>query len=385
MFILLFIIMVLLLTIFIYVDIVPYFKRKVRKLVFFQGNYELYVSNVIKASLDMYNTNEPEMILNDNKDFITQFSILISRLKSPNNEWNYNFPKAFLILGLFDYYECKNFETIIKISDFYIDKYYKKELKFDCIMRIPYALFFLKVYSKTKDKKLLRVIHEAYSNILEWRSDNNIIYYFRKGKHLHSNLHYVDGLGMYIPFLVEYYKVFNENKAIEIAKYNMDYYINYGTDRNCLPFHNINNNINLGPNNWGRGVSWFILGLMPLFEIDEKYIDFGNKLLCTLEKIKNEKFVWSQFPGASFRIDSSVTVPILLLYFKLGKISDKKDIDYLKNILFKLTLRNGKIYYNSGDTRDINTYSKEFSTSEFTQGILLSLLSIIENNQKNIL
>lgn len=380
--ILLTIILFLLVTIFIYIDIIPYIIRKLNKPIFFKSDYESFVSKVVDISLKMAKSPKVEMILDDNKDFISGLSNIITKLKKSNNktkEWTYNFPKAFLILGLHDFYVNKNYEEINTIANFYLNEFKNRSLKFDCLMRIPYALFFLKVYQKTQNSNLLIPVHEAYSKLLEWKCKDNIIYYFRKGKHMHANLHYVDGIGMYIPFLVEYYKTFNNLQAITIAKENMDYFINYGTDTNYLPFHNIYNNIKLGPNNWGRGISWFILGLISLFEIDEKYFNYGNKLLDTLEKLQKEKFIWSQFPGASYKTDSSATIPFLLLYVKLKRTLNESDLEDLRKTLIKLTLENGKIYYNSGDTRDINTYSKEFSTSEFTQGILLTLITSIEN------
>lgn len=366
------------LSLFIFIDILPYIRRKCLHESFLADNlkYEDYLAIVQKASWHMCNTNKTEMILNDERDFISQFALLLNRLKkeSVHKEWIYNFPKAFLLIGLSDL--CLSridlLERLEIISETYLEQYENKILKFDCIMRVPFALFFLNMYTLTKDKKYLIPAKEAYLNLLKWKGNDNIIYYFRN--HPHQNLHYVDGLGMYIPFLVKYSTIMNEQFAMRLASANMDYYMMYGVDSNYLPFHNINNGIKLGPNNWGRGIGWFILGLLPLIDFDDKYRHYGEKLYHTLKILEYKPFLWTQFPGASHRIDSSATLPILLLYLKLNsKLSHSENTIILKNLI-SLTLINGKIGYTSGDTRDINTYSKVFSTSEFSQGLLLTIL-----------
>lgn len=363
---------------FLYIDIFPYIRKKINKsrIKFLIGNEDYIVEEkIVNAAIRMCYSKRVEMILNDSTDFITGVSILLTKILKPKADitWYYNFPKAFLIIGLFDYVESneKDISLVRKIFLPYYNAWENNTMRIDRIMRIPFALIALRLYEITCDAKYKIMVQDAYMRLKQWRNSNNILFYFSNTDHQYKQLHYVDGLGMYIPFLVKYYEVFNDNEALLMAINNFDYYTKYGTDSNGLPFHNINNNNPLGPNNWGRGIAWYILGLLPLLKHKEEYNKIANNLWKQLNQFKLRDSIWSQFPGASLKIDSSATIPYLLLGTYLHK-TNKQAV--MKTIKY-LTLSDGRIYYNSGDTRDINTYSKSFSTSEFTQGVLLSLIS----------
>lgn len=69
----------------------------------------------------------------------------------------------------------------------------------------------------------------------------------------------------------------------------------------------------MGINSWGRGCAWFILALIEFIQIDSYYLNIAYQLLKTLEKLELRNNTWAQFMGESFDIDSSATIPILLL------------------------------------------------------------------------
>lgn len=95
---------------FLYIDIFPYIQKKLNKsrIKFLIGNEDYIVEEkIVNAAICMCYSKRVEMILNDSTDFITGVSILLTRILKPKADitWYYNFPKAFLILGLFDYVE----------------------------------------------------------------------------------------------------------------------------------------------------------------------------------------------------------------------------------------------------------------------------------------
>lgn len=368
----------ILIGIFLYIDILPYLKKK-----FFSKRYcnpnldnATYIKLITNQALKQAISDATQMIRSDNTSFIFLFSIMIDNIRTGRYKtgWYFHFPKAFLFYGLIKIHEKRVEYKIIEdlFQKKFVNTYNEKKYKIDGIERTSIALVALYLYKKNNDSKYLNLINDTYSLIKKSTKKNGLVYYFNKGEH--TDILYVDGLGMYIPFLKLYNEVFNNSEALDIAKTNLDFYIVNGT-HNHLPFHNINGTIGLGPNNWGRGIGWYIIGLLFMIDVDKKYAKEANDLLDVLLSFQRNSFEWAQFIGTGKNYDASATLPILLLLQKLKPqffTSNKQEIfDSLKS----RTLLTGAIDFTSGDTGGINRYCDNLGESEFSQGLLLWLSS----------
>nr|WP_245987199.1 hypothetical protein [Maribacter vaceletii] len=156
----------------------------------------------------------------------------------------------------------------------------------------------------------------------------------------------------------------------------------YGIDDSThLPFHaiNINKKQGMGPNNWGRGMGWYMLALKSVINRnilqDDEYIDYTDKVNLFLKEINSLKQdrIYTQFPGTSYSFDSSTST--MLMYgenvLTPNKYSRKDILDIYKDYI----KQNGIIDLCSGDAYGVNKYSFNFGESELSQGVLLLLLS----------
>jgi unsaturated rhamnogalacturonyl hydrolase len=82
----------------------------------------------------------------------------------------------------------------------------------------------------------------------------------------------VDTLGMLCPFLAAYGRDFKDARATELAKAQLQEFIDRNLDPSSyLPFHGYfaGGPYRLGAHAWGRGVGWYMLGLADtLIELD---------------------------------------------------------------------------------------------------------------------
>jgi unsaturated rhamnogalacturonyl hydrolase len=87
-----------------------------------------------------------------------------------------------------------------------------------------------------------------------------------------GNLMLVDTLGMLCPFLAAYGRDFKDARATELAKAQLQEFIDRNLDPSSyLPFHGYfaGGPYRLGAHAWGRGVGWYMLGLADtLIELD---------------------------------------------------------------------------------------------------------------------
>lgn len=87
-----------------------------------------------------------------------------------------------------------------------------------------------------------------------------------------GNLMLVDTLGMLCPFLAAYGRDFKDVQAIDLAKAQLQDFIDRNLDPSShLPFHGYfaGGPYRLGAHAWGRGVGWYLLGLVDtLIELD---------------------------------------------------------------------------------------------------------------------
>lgn len=293
----------------------------------------------------------------------------------------YNFPKAFLFVGLSEYALKKNDLDLTRKIAISFQRFMNSDgspvFPIDIVDQVPFGLASLNLYKLLGEEKFKYMAECFYLKINDWRDPATYIIQYRKN----SNILLNDMLGMVCPFLIKYGEVFNDDNAIKLAFKQIEYYIKYGVEGSShLPFHGIMNDtkIKVGPTNWGRGIGWYILALSSYVNsISSKKSDlFKNeliKLIETLESLKNKDGVWSQFPGSSERFDASSTI-IFMYSMNLANstlFSREKIFREIGNYI----TNNGVLLSSSGETHGVNSYSDKFGESELSQGILLMLIA----------
>ena len=108
----------------------------------------------------------------------------------------------------------------------------------------------------------------------------------------------VDAIGLACPFLSYYAQEFNNERAMDIATKMCVDYIKWGTDQvTGIPVqsYNIDTHIKCNRSNWGRGISWYLLGTMS---IPKEKLDITiQDRLSILEKtlLRNKTMLFNQY------------------------------------------------------------------------------------------
>ena len=312
------------------------------------------INAVLNASMEM---DKPVMVTNEPHGFPYDL-VELFRPKRGSSLTN-NFYESYNLVGI-SYYALKyQDDHVIKWcterADKYIDhNHLNYELKH--INQVPVGIFFINVYYMTRDKLYLDVASEIYDWLLKRKEQGGGI------KYSDGENEYVDGLGMFVPFLMEYYALTNDTVAKQIAIENIIAYQEYGIDKETLvPFHGYNSSTKqkVGSANWGRGIGWYLLALSYCtdFNSEELY-----DRICRLP--------YTQFPLSSDNFDSSTA-----LFFEVYKHRTKGmelDLDFIRTHI----RTNGIVTDCSGDVYNFNNYNFAFGDSELCNGLFLMLVSL---------
>lgn len=186
------------------------------------------------------------------------------------------------------------------------------------------------------------------------------------------NVRFVDTIGMTAPFL----SLCGQAGLAEaqIAEY----------DRALLPdsripphAYDLIRNLPLGIYDWGRGVGWYILGLVESNadgRYDGRIVALAAELL---RHMKKEGGFGAMFFSADSPLDSSGSALIALLMVRAYRI--ERNPRFLEAAfmtekrLMASTRRSGALDLCQGDTKGIGQYSRTFSVMPFAQGIALRL------------
>lgn len=226
------------------------------------------------------------------------------------------------------------------------------------------GLLLLNLHKWYKDEQYMKVAQNLYSTIKEMKDSQDRILYVGKG----AKVDFVDALGMYVPFFMEYFKATNDSSALKIVNDNMQRYQRYAVNPlTGIPAHgyNLSNGVPVGSANWGRGIGWYLLAAAFCPQIKDATLD------RTLSKLD-----YTQFPGDSESFDSSTA-----LMFEIYKQSKDKNRKLSLRFIKSHILTDGFVDDCSGDTYGLNSYSHTFGESELCNGLLLMLASKFDNSQ----
>ena len=361
---------------FFYFDFLPFYKPFLRRK--FNRNSIKHKRNsseierkVLEASLISIESKKSLMIWTEPKGLAEKLFNLVFSKYNANVEF-YNFPRAFLFLGLVKYLDQSGNDEQQKRVKTQFDKLINKDgsptFNFEKVDQVIFGTAALELYLIYQEDKYLNFSHKIFSFLDQIYNQDGIIRYRPNSEFL-----FYDTIGMIIPFLVKYHEITNNTKALSIAKDQMELYIKYGVDKETyIPVHgfHINTKIKVGSANWGRGIGWYLLGLYALHNYDGSFNTEYKTIIKQLQNISMGENNWSQFPSTSNNFDASTTT--MFLYTMPKKLFNKKNI--LK-IFEENISEDGYVLCTSGDTYGFNNYSKSFGKSEMSQGILLLLLN----------
>lgn len=372
-------------------DISPWIKKRFeKKHNLYKVSKEEFEKKIKSATKNMLFSNQLYMTMVEKKSFITWVSFKL-RGNKYRTFVKYSYPRAFLFWGVLKYYhikqESKEIDRIkIRFDELFITNNGQPKFQIDKVDQTVFAQVALELYKQTADEKYKTFVDKFYNYLISLKSDNGIILY-----RYSSATQYVDILGMISPFLIDYGLFFDKKEALDIAYTHMDYWIENGIDsQSHLPFHciHLKTNIRVGPTNWGRGIGWYGLALAYIIsKTDEMNNPYYNKfiyemkeLMTTLNSLRNKDSLWGQFPGNpkgnGLYFDASASLTYLYMDSLINKSSN------FEKSIKKFIDNDGFVDFTSGDTEGINQYSRSYSKSEFSQGMLLLYLS--ELKKQNI-
>lgn len=369
----------LLITIFL-IDTRPFIRKKFNKknkgyqhFISTEEDYNQFIDKILATSLSMAKSKENLTIWSEQRSF-TESVYRLLQFRSQRKHQFYNYPRAFLYLGLAKYLIKNNDTGRLEEFKAIFEKLTNQDgtPKFNKILidHVPFGLCALLLYEFYNEKKFLCFAEQIYFSAILNNIDNGVILY-RKN----SDFVLYDTLGMTIPFLLKYSKIKNDPSIHELATNQIKNYLLYGCDmKTGIPVHGFNKEtkIKVGSTNWGRGIGWYVLGLSEFFNNSELLKEMQN-IFVNLKKVELKNKLYSQFPGNSLEVDMSAT---LMFYYSFQKAKllfwDKKE---LIDILGRFITKDGYIENTSGDTYYFNKYSSSFGKSEFSQGMFLLLLS----------
>lgn len=331
---------------------------------------------IYNKGLRMIYNSRSQMKWNEPKGFTQEFLLLRSNHHSKAKEYKlYNYPRAYLYYGLSEFFiKTQNIDKLLilrKNFDNFIGLEKQKIFTTTRIDQLPLGLTALNLYAKFKEDKYLDFSEELYNYAINSIGEDGIISY-RKGQ----EVVFADTLGMVVPFLIKYNE-YKENKdLLKLVKQHLDYYIKYGIDKNSfIPAHAINraSKTKVGSINWGRGIGWYLIALSNYNQVTGEFEKEFKNILASLNKLKSKEGLWQQFPGSYGKFDASTTTTFLYGYTfdQNAEMSKYEILNKLKPYLAS----DGSILDSSGDTYGPNHYSSLFGESEFSQGMLLLLLS----------
>ena len=223
------------------------------------------------------------------------------------------------------------------------------------------------------------------------KGDDGTIFY----RDFIPNIRFVDTIGFICPFLTFYGVKYNKPEYVNLAFNQIESYLEtaFLKDTN-LPSHayDIKNNIPLGIYGWGRGLGWFILGIVDMnneLPNDHEKKEFLKKLIV---KTADDSLKFQKETGGfsalltvkGMRHDSSITTLAGWLFWNSYLITqDEKYLNAANRCiesLMKVTRRDGVIDFCQGDTKGIGVYAETFDLMPFVQGMTVRLVNAIEKH-----
>lgn len=338
------------------------------------NNYDEWLSNVKNISIK-WTRKTPVVKMTDNNRLMV-IDMINGKYKNNNIQ---SWQLGGLLLGLCECNDKEAKEAINKLIVKLIDKdgnWVTKPTNVDCGL-LSYAIL-----KNSKDYKKIKPAMDYSIGIIEKNICEDGMIAYTSDKNVDER--YVDTLGFVCPFLQLYSNIYAEEKFSKISLEQINQYNKYGLLHDTyLPNHAYNpkNKLPLGVYGWGRGVAWYVIGLIDTY-IEIK--DSDEKLILK-QNIKNvaDSYINYQREDGGFgsilqnerTYDSSATAVLAYFYSRCYEIFENpKYLEVSNKCLQKIksvTRITGKVDWCQGDTKDIGVHSQTFDIMPFAQGFTL--------------
>lgn len=332
---------------------------------------------------EIWSQRMPTVRVTDNCRYIILDIILRKYKNSTIQSWQ----QAMIDYAILEDYSKKELNAKInKIIKKYIDR---KGNWITEIKEIDIALLAYVILKFSLDKfEVKKAMDEVWQLILSRKKEDGLLCYRLSA----GDLRFVDTIGLVCPFLTLYANIYKNEEAEYLANNLIKEYLKYGfVNSQCIPAHAYDTKFKLpqGIIGWGRGLAWFLLGLVERY----KSLDQKEKIEDLLITIANTIKTYQRNDGGVGWIivrketyDSSITA--MYAYFFAVCYRVTKNVEYKEisesaiNVLKKSTRKNGAIDYSQGDTKGLGMYSGIFDILPFTQGIALLAINELKENEK---
>lgn len=349
--------------------------------------YEDWQNKVLQIS-KKWLKNIPAIPLTDNKRLIVIDMLNGNYKRTTIQSWQ----EAALVLGLTEYLKNngdskmqKEIEVFFNFKTSKSGAWKMKPAESDQAI-LAYAFINADFIDLQKHKP---AFDETYQMILSLKGAEGTIAY----KTHNRDFRFVDTIGFICPFLTSYGLRFDVPEAVSLAVKQITEYQKYGMMKNeNIPCHtyNITSKIPTGLFGWGRGIGWFVIGLIDTWKaLPENHPDKETLKRIVIDTAKsvvkfqneNGSFHWLIFDEQS-RLDSSIVATLSWFFIVAAEISEiseiclaakAKGLKYLQSV----TRRNGAVDFSQGDTKAIGIYSQNFDILPFTQGFVLRTLNYL--------
>ena len=338
------------------------------------NNYDEWLSNVKNISIK-WTRKTPVVKMTDNNRLMV-IDMINGKYKNNNIQ---SWQLGGLLLGLCECNDKEAKEAINKLIIKLIDKdgnWVTKPTNVDCGL-LSYAIL-----KNSRDYKKIKPAMDYSIGIIEKNICEDGMIAYTSDKNVDER--YVDTLGFVCPFLQLYSNIYAEEKFSKISLEQINQYNKYGLLHDTyLPNHAYNpkNKLPLGVYGWGRGVAWYVIGLIDTY-IEIK--DSDEKLILK-QNIKNvaDSYINYQREDGGFgsilqnerTYDSSATAVLAYFYSRCYEIFENpKYLEVSNKCLQKIksvTRITGKVDWCQGDTKDIGVHSQTFDIMPFAQGFTL--------------
>lgn len=338
------------------------------------NNYDEWLSNVKNISIK-WTRKTPVVKMTDNNRLMV-IDMINGKYKNNNIQ---SWQLGGLLLGLCECDDKEAKEAINKLIVKLIDKdgnWVTKPTNVDCGL-LSYAIL-----KNSRDYKKIKPAMDYSIGIIEKNICEDGMIAYTSDKNVDER--YVDTLGFVCPFLQLYSNIYAEEKFSKISLEQINQYNKYGLLHDTyLPNHAYNpkNKLPLGVYGWGRGVAWYVIGLIDTY-IEIK--DSDEKLILK-QNIKNiaDSYINYQGEDGGFgsilqnerTYDSSATAVLAYFYSRCYEIFENpKYLEVSNKCLQKIksvTRITGKVDWCQGDTKDIGVHSQTFDIMPFAQGFTL--------------
>ena len=267
----------------------------------------------------------------------------------------------------------------------YYDLWIEKGMPIHNIDNVMHGYSLLYVYEKTGEEKYKLAAERLYMFLVKYQREMQGCIPYRKGNPNHI---YVDGVGMIVPFLCRYGKMFEQREAMDLGIAQIRDFLESGMDeKSSLPYHgyDLKTGVKYGIIGWGRALGWLLLAMADSYEfVDEKdrqwLSEVYRKLLInSLSYLRKDGYFSWQITAVEGPKDTSATAMIGYA-LKKGKIylmnenMQQEDRVLVEDALKKIesamvnSCKNGKIYDCSGECHGFSQYPQVYGAYPWSLG-----------------